>query len=180
MGSMLRQDDPKNVETFKGLLKAGIATVVFIGIVVVVSIVYGLFSEGNDESDRGSSQDLNTTSQLRSESSASADSLTLTNAAKELAMNSILGYSGVHDAAISQEGDDLSLVIIVGCAITVNDAKDLGENFVRLVKTFGPESAPTGSEIGRGNFDYLVGVYCGNERKIVQGAKVKTSARINW
>lgn len=36
-------------------------------------------------------------------------------------------------------------------------AKDVGDNFVRTVKTLGPEPAPS-KEIGEGDFDYFVTV----------------------
>lgn len=114
------------------------------------------------------------------QTSDNPNSLTLSESAKDLAIGVITGYDEVLDAAISQDGRDLSLVVIVGCATSEEVAKNLGDNFVRLVKTFGPELAPTGTEIGKGDFDYLVGVYCGNERKLAQGAKVRNAGNITW
>ena len=105
---------------------------------------------------------------------------TLTESAKDLAISSIMGYDEVSGAEIKQDGRDLSLVVIVGCATSEDVAKDLGDNFVRMVKSFGPESAPTGKDIGKGEFDYLVGVYCANENQIALGAKNRSSTHINW
>ena len=115
-----------------------------------------------------------------SRTSESPKSLTLTESAKDLAIGVITGYDEVLDAAISQDGRTLSLVVIVGCATSEEVAKNMGDNFVRLVKSFGPESSPSGTEIGKGDFDYLVGVYCGNERKLAQGAKVRNAPHITW
>ena len=112
-------------------------------------------------------------------SSEPSNSSTLSPSVKELAIESIKGYSEVFDAAITEDGRKLSLVVIVGCATSDAVAKDMGDNFVRMVKSFGPEPAPT-KEIGKGDFDYLVGVYCAGDKQIALGAKNRNSTRINW
>ena len=70
-------------------------------------------------------------------------------------MASIKAYPEVRDAAVSQKGDQLSLVLIVGFATNTQRAKTLGENFVRLTKSLGPDRSP-GKEIGKGIFDYVI------------------------
>ena len=57
-------------------------------------------------------------------------------------------------------------------------AKNLGDNFVRMVKTFGPDDSP-GEDIGTGLFDYLLAVAYPDETIIVQGAKARSSSRIS-
>ena len=104
---------------------------------------------------------------------------TLTEEQKELAITAIKGYAGVQDAAIGQKGNDLSLAIIAGYATNEEYAKELGDSFVRLVKTFGPEDPP-GKEIGPGIYDYLIGVYRPNGENIVLGAKVSGARKITW
>ena len=85
----------------------------------------------------------------------------------------------VLDASISQEGEKLALAIIVLDGTSEARAKQLGENFVRLAKTFGPDDNPS-QEIGRGRYDYLVGIKTIGGKTIAMGAKVDMSPRITW
>ena len=94
-------------------------------------------------------------------------------------MSSIKAYPEVRDAAVSQKGDQLSLVLVVRFATNTQRAKTLGENFVRLTKSLGPDSSP-GKEIGKGTYDYVIGVYYPNERQVALGAKARTAERISW
>ena len=55
----------------------------------------------------------------------------------------------------------------------------MGENFVRLCKTFIEDDSP-GRTIGRGKYDYLIGVYYPNEKRVAQGAKSRVANRISW
>ena len=102
----------------------------------------------------------------------------LTEEQKSLAIDTMLSQSLVRNAAISQYGRELSLVVVVKAAVSEEYAREIGDNFVRLVKTFGPEEAP-GKEIGDGIYDYLIGVYTPNER-IALGTKVSFAKQITW
>ena len=103
----------------------------------------------------------------------------LTEEQKSFAIQAIEDYPEVLDAAVVQEAKQLSLVIFVDYATSKERAKQLGDSFVRLVKTYGPEPAPS-KIVGEGTFDYLVGVYYPNEELVVQGAKVSFSEHITW
>jgi len=103
----------------------------------------------------------------------------LTQQQKTFAIQTIMDYPEVRDADIIQEGKVLSLAIIVGYATSEERARQLGDNFVRLVKTFGPDSSP-GKIIGQGTYDYLIAVATPDQRIIVQGAKVNSSDHITW
>ncbi len=91
----------------------------------------------------------------------------------------ILSDPLIRDAAISQDGNDLSLVLVVGNAINEQHAKRLGDNFVRMLKSLGPDDPP-GQDIGAGKYNYLVGVYFPDGQRLVQGAKSSNSQRIAW
>ena len=110
---------------------------------------------------------------------ATQTSRTLSADVKAAVMASIKAYPEVRDAAVSQKGDQLSLVLIVGFATNTQRAKTLGENFVRLTKSLGPDRSP-GKEIGKGIFDYVIGVYYPDESQVVLGAKSRTAERISW
>lgn len=100
-------------------------------------------------------------------------------ATKSMAIEGIMEYTLVRDAAISQKGKELSLVIIVDYAASEEYAKELGDNFVRMVKALSEDESP-GKEIGTGIYDYLVGVYYPNEEGVCLGAKVSFSDHITW
>ena len=85
----------------------------------------------------------------------------------------------VKDASISQDGQRLSLGLVVRVETTQDNAQELGDNFVRLVKTFGPEALP-GREIGSGIFDYEITVAYPDGTRIARGAKESTGIRIAW
>lgn len=98
---------------------------------------------------------------------------------KTTAINQIKAYPEVLDAAVEQDDKELSLVLIVEHGTSEELARQLGDNFVRLVKTFGPEPAP-GKVIGEGMFNYLIGVYYPNEELIAMGSKVSFATYITW
>ena len=98
---------------------------------------------------------------------------------RDMVISSIEGYPRVREASIGQDGKQLSLVIIVDYATDPGYAQELGDNFVRLAKTFLKDGAP-GKQIGTGKYDYLIGVYYPNEQKVALGAKVRSADRISW
>lgn len=99
--------------------------------------------------------------------------------ARQMASDTIELEIDVLDASISQEGEKLALAIIVLDGTSEARAMELGDNFVRLAKTFGPDDNPS-REIGRGRYDYLVGIRSAGGSDIAMGAKVGSSPRITW
>ena len=96
-----------------------------------------------------------------------------------MVVSSIEANREVVEAAISQKGDQVSLVLIVRSATNEQRAHELGDNFVRMFKSLSPDTPP-GRVIGEGIYDYLVGVYYPNEKKVASGAKAKNARRITW
>lgn len=99
--------------------------------------------------------------------------------AKDLAIQSIKQQPLVLDAAISQDGNTFSLVLVVNRATNQTGARQLGDNFVRMLKTFSDDDNP-GREIGRGKYDYLIGVYYSDRTQVALGAKAAGATRIRW
>ena len=99
--------------------------------------------------------------------------------ARGLALSVIRQYALVRDAAMSQDGNQVSLVLVVDYAIDPDYARQLGDNFVRLAKSF-LDDDPPGKAIGRGKYDYLIGIYYPNEKQLALGAKSRVSDRISW
>lgn len=98
---------------------------------------------------------------------------------KNLAIRTIKDYSAVKDAAVVQEGRNLDLSITVDYATPEENARELGNNFVRLIQTLGPEAMP-GAVVGKGMFNYLVGVYYPSGEMLAMGTKPRTSDHITW
>ena len=96
-----------------------------------------------------------------------------------MAVSTIIEEPQVLDAAVSQDGDTLNLVLVVPHSINPERAKQLGENFVRMVKSLGPDDPP-GRQVGTGVFNYVIGVYYPNEKPVARGAKVSFAADISW
>lgn len=85
----------------------------------------------------------------------------------------------VLDAALRQDGDDISLVLIVVPQTDKSTAMALGERFVRNVKALSKDTPP-GRTVGRGRYNYLIIVAYPSEKTVAQGAKSKTRDTISW
>ena len=104
----------------------------------------------------------------------------ITEAEKSLAIRGIGDHhQGVREAVISQEGRKIKLAIIVNPEISEVDARQLGDNFVRLVKSFSKDKTP-GSDIGAGIYDYFIYVYYPNRKLIAVGQKHRVYSQISW
>lgn len=88
----------------------------------------------------------------------------------------------VVDAAVRIQPDrpcEISLALIVAHRLIEPEAQELGDSFLRLVKSLGPDTSP-GRSIGSGTYDYLIGVYMRDETQLALGAKVSVAERITW
>lgn len=98
---------------------------------------------------------------------------------KDLAVQSIKKQPEVLDAAIMQDGKRISLAIIVRVGTSQERARELGEDFVRQVKTFANDDMP-GKTVGKGKYDYLVTVALPDKKEVASGAKVASAEKITW
>lgn len=98
---------------------------------------------------------------------------------EDILIRIIEGYSDIMDAAITQDGKDINLVLVVSFATSQSRARELGENFVRMTKSHMKDGAP-GRDIGKGKYNYLIGVYYPNEKRVALGAKVSFADRLTW
>ena len=98
----------------------------------------------------------------------------------QLAVDQMEEYAGVMDAAVRLEGRNVSLVLVVYPAVGPGLAEELGDTFVRVSKSLLNDGA-SGKQIGRGKYDYLIGVYWpGGDDPIVLGAKSRAAENIRW
>lgn len=98
---------------------------------------------------------------------------------KQSIIDLIEGYNLVRAASFEKDGNTFKLVIIVDYSISKDYAKNLGDGFVRSVKAFYDDTLP-GKEIGKGKYNYLVGVYYLNGKELVMGAKASSTYKMTW
>ena len=104
----------------------------------------------------------------------------LTGQQKTAAINQITALDEVVDALIEQPNKKtLSLAVTVNFGTSKDRARDVGESFVRMVKSLGPDNAP-GQQIGSGIYDYEITVLYPDRTTVVQGSKVHGVTRISW
>ena len=99
--------------------------------------------------------------------------------AQNLAIQSIKQDTLVLDAAIAQQGNRFSLVLVVNRATNQFGARQLGERFVRMFKTFSDDTNP-GSQIGTGKYEYIIAVVYPDQTRVAVGAKASTAPGITW
>ena len=98
---------------------------------------------------------------------------------EDMAVSTMMVEPQVLDAGVSRDGNQFSLVVIVPYSVNSQQAKQLGDSFVRLVKSLSPDDPP-GRQIGTGVYDYVVGVYYPNEKPVARGAKSRVARSISW
>lgn len=106
----------------------------------------------------------------------------LSEQSKELAISGIKEYSEVLDAAITQDGEDINLVIVVRPSTNLETAKERADDFLRMTmsNSFGVELSPAGKEVGPTNFNYAIGIYHPDETEVEMGVKQPSSPYIYW
>ncbi|MYJ73016.1 MAG: hypothetical protein F4092_14865 [Rhodospirillaceae bacterium] len=98
---------------------------------------------------------------------------------KALVYQAMNGRAHVRDVYIGQKRCRLSLALVVGYAASETYARDLGDSIVRLTKSFGAGPAPR-KKIGKGIYDFLVGIYRPDETRVALGAKGRHAREIRW
>ena len=115
---------------------------------------------------------------------ASYDGPMIRESMKQLAIRAAGRNREFLKATILQNGREVSLALSIDCAESEEKAKTtarfLGEELLRMIKQFGPDSDPDRSGIGTGDFGYLVGVNCADGTPIAKGVKAQNSAEIVW
>ena len=105
---------------------------------------------------------------------------TLTGQQMTTAVDQITALDEVVDAFIEQPNKrTLSLAVFVNFGTSKDRARDVGESFVRMVKSLGPDNAPE-QQIGSGIYDYEITVLYPDRTTVVQGSKAQGVTRISW
>jgi predicted Zn finger-like uncharacterized protein len=85
----------------------------------------------------------------------------------------------VRDIALVQKGEHVNITIIINYVFAEKYAKKVGDNAVRFVKARSEDTHP-GEEIGRGIYNYTVGVYYPNKKPVAWGEKGRGDSHISW
>ncbi|WP_377890411.1 hypothetical protein [Alkalihalobacillus sp. R86527] len=159
----------------------------FINFLIITSLAFVITACGNDATDQepNSGQTNNETKQseeTEETKTTSEESPTPDEAAIEMAVDSIKDYDMVKDAAIAVDGNDISFAIIANSSVTEETAKELGDNFVRMLGSFSGGESPSKDYYGGLYDDYsaLVKVADSSEEEIMMGAMSKGTQRITW
>ena len=99
---------------------------------------------------------------------------------KDLLVAGIKASPAVLDAAVTQEGRQVSLVLIVAGIVGEGEARLLGDDFVRMAKSILSDGKVGKDGPGRGEYNYLIGVYYVNEEQVALGAKSASAEQIRW
>ena len=103
----------------------------------------------------------------------------ITKEEKHKATQKIKHQNEIIDAVIMQNDAKVKLVLTVKEGTTKERAKELGESFVRLIKTFCRDPNPN-KEIGIGVYDYMIEVYYPDKNELAIGIKVCMNKSISW
>ena len=98
---------------------------------------------------------------------------------KLLAIKLIKQQDKVKDAGISQNNGIIILTLIIDYGTSLERAKELGDNFIRLVKTHSIDVNPE-EKIGKGLYKYTIVVVYPNKEEAVRGIKELSSESITW
>ena len=141
--------------------------------VLVLIIGCGIVLAVVGESDTSSRDDLSTPSPRPTQRVSSPPAPTTTRPSVNvdaIVSENIQIEPEVLDAAVSHQGSQVSLVLIVRSSTNQSRGKQLGEQFLRMYKSLSDDDSP-GRSIGKGKYDYIVGVYYPNEKPLVQGQR---------
>jgi len=103
----------------------------------------------------------------------------ITKEEKLMAIRIIKQQDGVIEAVILQNDANVKLVLTVMDGTTKERAKELGESFVRLIKTFCRDPNPN-KEIGIGVYDYMIEVCYPDKNELAIGIKACMNKSISW
>lgn len=105
--------------------------------------------------------------------------LDISDVQKGQALREIKDYGDVVDATLSQSGLSVTLNLVVASTVSGDRAKELGEQFVRIVKRRGPDHRPV-NQIGTGSLDYSIAVSNPDEDSIAKGDKARNASKVIW
>ena len=105
--------------------------------------------------------------------------LDISDVQKGQALREIKDYGEVVDATLSQSGLTVTLDLVVVSTVSEERAKELGEQFVRIVKRRGPDHRPV-NQIGTGSLDYAIAVSNPDAESIAKGDKIRAATKVIW
>ncbi len=95
------------------------------------------------------------------------------------AIDTMKEEDNVIEADLMQKGSKIELVLTVESKTSRERAKELGESYVRLVKTFSMDINPN-KKIGKGIYNYVVMLHNLNKETLIIGIKENMAESIAW
>ncbi len=100
--------------------------------------------------------------------------------AREQALARIQGHASVLAANIEQRGRTVALALVVPATTPVATARQLGDDFIRIITTLAPSAPGPGEGIRAGDYDFIIGVHAPNDVEIAVGGRPTATPRIAW
>lgn len=104
----------------------------------------------------------------------------LSHKVRSLAIKQMRENEVVVDAAINQEGDELSFLLIVAQGTSTAQAETLGEDFVRVLESKIKDVQGSGEELAESKYSYLIGVYTPDQHRIAVASKSRNETDLDW
>ena len=86
---------------------------------------------------------------------------------------------GATDAVIKIKDDSINLAFSVLHGTSEDEAKKIGDNFLRLVMSLSNDESPA-ADLPRGKFSYMIGALTPDQKWLVMGHKRKGVPKIAW
>ncbi len=86
----------------------------------------------------------------------------------------------VVDARIHQEEQNISVVLVVNDDTSKQMAEKLGNHFVSEIFVLSDTRPGDAGTLEKGRFNYLIGIYTPNQRRIAVGSKRQGDTKISW
>ena len=145
------------------------------GLVLIMTVAVACGSDSDDEASAGLPTARGETDTSPVHPNVELD---ITDVQKSQSLREITDYSDVVDATLLQSGVSVTLDLVVISTVSEERARELGDQFVRVVKRRGPDHRPV-NQLGTGTLDYTITVSYPDE-EISKGSKRKIDTQITW
>jgi len=99
---------------------------------------------------------------------------------RSLAIKKMRAHEVVVDAAINQEGDELSFLLIVAQGTSTAQAETLGSDFVQILESSIKETSKPEADFVSDRYSVLIGVYTPDQNRIAVAAKSRNESDLDW
>ena len=155
--------------------------------ILLIFMAFSVFGCGENDKYRLEKDIRESINQKQEEVNKEEELPEISQKAKNITVEEIEKHELIKDAYIKIEEDQIVLALQVNYSINEETAKELGENFARLLASMSASfndkfKYPTKDNLGSiyDYYDLQIVVGTGTENIIIHGAKAKIAKNINW